>query len=68
MSHTAVAILGPPVGGTTELLIDSPDSSPLTAECSAISAGDYTAAAVGVATGIFALAAVGWYARRRSLA
>lgn len=65
LSHTAVALLGGPVGGTTELLVESPDSS-LGAEGSAFSVGDYAAAAVAV--GIFALIAVGWYARRRWLA
>ena len=68
MSHTAVAILGPPVGGTTDLLVESPDSSPLAAEGSAISDSDYAAASVGVAAGILTLVSVGWYAGRRWLA
>ncbi len=68
LHHSAIALLGAPVGGTTELLVESPDSSPLAAEGSAISDSDYAAASVGVAAGILTLVAVGWYAGRRWLA
>ena len=67
LRHTAVATI-PAVGGTTELFVEGPSSSLRAAEDSAFSTTDYASTAVGVAAGVFALIAVGWYARRRWLA
>jgi len=54
----------PPVGGTTELLVDGADPPALAAGGSGGSV-PYAAVAGGMAAGVLALAAGGWYARRR---
>jgi hypothetical protein len=53
-----------PVGGTTELLVGGPDSPGTPAEGSGSSSPPYAAIAGAVAAAV-ALAAGGWYARRR---
>lgn len=53
------------VGGIVELRADGTDPSALAAESSAGSAADYAAIAGGIGAGVLALAAGGWYTRRR---
>jgi len=57
----------PPTGGIVELLVDSSGSPARAVQGSGSSAPPYAAIAGGLAAAAVALAATGWYARRRLL-